>query len=118
MSTHAKAPLDVAIAFTQAWTRKGGLAEAATFVSEGVVFDGPIQQSIGSDAYLKSLEKLSADVIGVHILSAFGDDGHALLMYDLITEKHGTLTCAKLLTIHNGKIQRDKLTFDTKKLTG
>ena len=34
-------------------------------------------------------------------------------MYDLTTRYYGNLTCAKLLTIRNGKIERDKLTFDS-----
>jgi hypothetical protein len=36
-----------------------------------------------------------------------------VLTYDLVTDKHGPLTCAKLLTIRDGKIQTDRLTFDS-----
>jgi hypothetical protein len=47
------------------------------------------------------------------VIAAFGDNEQALLMYDLATRSAGTLTCAKHLTIRDGKIRRDRLTFDT-----
>jgi hypothetical protein len=36
-----------------------------------------------------------------------------LLLYDLLTERYGALTCAKLLTIRDGAIRADRLTFDS-----
>jgi hypothetical protein len=105
-------PLDVALAFTQAWTSHD-LQKAATYVAEDVVFEGPLQQSGGSGPYLKGLLGLSRDVTGFRMIAAFGDNDQALLMYDLQTGPYGTLTCAKHLTVLNGKIVRDQLTFDS-----
>jgi hypothetical protein len=105
-------PLDVAIAFTEAWTNQD-MKTAAGYVAEGVLFEGPLQQSAGAEPYLKGLTGLARDVIGFRMISAFGDKDQALLMYDLITRPYGTLTCAKHLTVRGGKIQRDKLTFDS-----
>jgi len=105
-------PLDIAIAFTKAWTSHD-LAKAASFVSDDVVFEGPLQQSTGSGPYLKGLTSLSREVADCSILAAYGDEDEALLMYDLITKPYGPLTCAKLFTVQNGKIVRDKLTFDS-----
>ncbi|MER8828814.1 nuclear transport factor 2 family protein [Mesorhizobium sp. M0938] len=110
-----QAPLDIAIAFTKAWTSHD-LEKAATYVADDVVFDGPMQQSTGKDPYLKGLTKLSQDVSGVRLIAAFGDDSQALLMYDLLTDSSGALSCAKHLSTSDGKIRRDKLTFDTKQL--
>ncbi|RWO98997.1 nuclear transport factor 2 family protein [Mesorhizobium sp.] len=90
------APLDIATAFTKAWTSHD-LEKAASLVADDVVFDGPMQQSTG-------------------MIAAFGDDHQALLMYDLVTKSSGALSCAKHLTISDGKIHSDKLTFDSKKL--
>ena len=45
-------PLEIAIAFTQAWTGHG-VPKAAEYVSEDVVFEGPLGQTTGSAAYLK-----------------------------------------------------------------
>jgi hypothetical protein len=114
MSTH-KQPLEIAIAFTEAWTSHD--VEGATkYVAKDVVFDGPMQQSSGFDAYVKGLTKLSAGVDKYKLIAAFGDDKEALLMYDLTMATGVVLTCAKLLVIRAGKIHHDKLTFDSKKL--
>ncbi|TGQ71010.1 nuclear transport factor 2 family protein [Mesorhizobium sp. M00.F.Ca.ET.186.01.1.1] len=109
------APLDIATAFTKAWTGHD-LEKAASFVAEDVVFDGPMQQSTGKEPYLKGLTKLSQDVTGIRMIAAFGDERQALLMYDLMTKSSGALSCAKHLTVSGGKIHSDKLTFDSKLL--
>jgi hypothetical protein len=116
MSTH-KQPLEIALAFTEAWTRHD-LQEAAKYVAKDVVFDGPMQQSSGSEAYLDGLTRLSGDVAKYMLIASFGDEKEALLMYDLTMSSGVVLTCAKLLVIHAGKIHQDKLTFDSKKLKG
>jgi hypothetical protein len=110
--TTSPAPLDIAIAFTQAWTSHD-LPKAATYVGDDVEFEGPLAQTQGSAAYLKGLTGLARDVTGFKMLAAYGDGDQALLMYDLTTRSYGKLTCAKLLTIRGGKIERDTLTFDS-----
>jgi hypothetical protein len=47
------------------------------------------------------------------MLAAFDYDSQALIMYDVTTGPFGTLTCAELVTFHDGKIETDLLTFDT-----
>ncbi|MER8971449.1 MULTISPECIES: nuclear transport factor 2 family protein [unclassified Mesorhizobium] len=71
--------LDIATAFTKAWTSHD-LETAANYVADDVVFDGPMQRSTGKDPYLKGLTKLSQDVTGVRVIAAFGDENQALLM--------------------------------------
>jgi SnoaL-like domain len=114
MTTH-KQPLEIAITFTGAWTGHD-MEEAAKYVAKDVVFDGPMQQSSGSEAYLKGLTKLSEGVDKYKLIAAFGDEKAALLMYDLTMTTGVVLTCAKHLVIRAGKIHRDTLTFDSKKL--
>ncbi|TIN24255.1 MAG: nuclear transport factor 2 family protein [Mesorhizobium sp.] len=109
------APLDIATAFTKAWTSHD-LEKAASYVADDVVFDGPMQQSTGKAPYLRGLTRLSQDVTGVRMIAAFGDDSQALLMYDLVTKSSGALACAKHLTVSDGKIHSDKLTFDSNQL--
>ncbi len=109
-------PLDVAQAFTQAWTRRD-LAAAAEFVAEDVVFDGPLQQSTGKQPYMNGLTRLSSEITGMMPIAAFGDADKALLMYDLSTAHHGVLTCAKCLTVDaQGRIIRDRLVFDSHRM--
>ena len=109
------APLDVALAFTKAWTSHD-LATAATYIADDIVFDGPLQQSTGAKVYFDGLAKLSEGVTGILLIAAFGDADKALLMYDLSTTLYGTLSCAKCLTVTDGKIRRDKLVFDSHRM--
>jgi hypothetical protein len=111
----SKKPLDIAIAFTEAWTSHD-MDRAARYVGEDVVFDGPMQQSTGAKAYVDGLNGLSKEVKELRMISAFGDEEQALLMYDLITKSYGTLTCAKHLVVRDGKILHDRLTFDSNKI--
>jgi hypothetical protein len=115
MTEHAPAtPVAVARAFTEAWTSRD-MDTAARYVAEDVVFDGPLGHVEGKATYIESLKRLVGmlGVTGVRVHAAFGDDTQALIMYDLLTERFGALTCAKLLTFRDGKILRDRLTFDS-----
>lgn len=112
--TEHTTPVAVARAFTEAWTG-GELDAAATYVAEDVVFDGPLGHVDGKNTYLESLRGLTTAlaVTGARVVAAFGDDAQALIMYELLTDRFGALTCAKLLTVRDGKIASDRLTFDS-----
>lgn len=107
-------PAAIARAFTEAWTAND-MDTAGRYVAEDVVFDGPLGHVEGKDAYVEGLKGLARAVAltGVRILAVYGDQTQALIMYELITDRFGALTCAKLLTFHDGKIQSDRLTFDS-----
>jgi hypothetical protein len=107
--------VEIATDFTKAWTT-GDFETVRSLVADDVVFQGPMATVQGADDYIASLEKLQENVRGARIIAAFGDDDSALLMYDLITKTAGPITCAKLLTIKQGRIIADKLTFDPRKL--
>jgi SnoaL-like domain len=114
--TEPTTPLAIAIAFTKAWTSHD-METAASYVAEDVEFDGPIAgHTTGIDAYMQGLSAFAPVVTGMRIIAAFGDDTQALIMYDLTTAPFGTLRTAELLTVKDGKIQEDKLTFDTYKV--
>jgi hypothetical protein len=113
--TESKKPLDVAVAFTEAWTSHD-MDRAAKYVGDDVVFDGPMGHVEGVKGYVEGLTRLSKEVKDFRMIAAFGDDKHALLMYDLITKSYGTLTCAKYLIVRDGKIRHDQLTFDSYKI--
>jgi hypothetical protein len=104
-------PVALARAFTKAWTRHD-LDTAAAFLADGVTFDGPLNHSVGKDAYVQGLAAFARTVTGATILAAFGDDTQALIMYD-VTGPFGHLTGAELLAFRDGKIHADRLTFDT-----
>jgi hypothetical protein len=86
------------------------LDTAASYLVEDVVFDGPASHSTGKTAYLEGLNGFAQRVTGVTLLAALGDDRQALIMYE-VTTPAGPLTCAEHLTVCDGKIQTDRLTF-------
>lgn len=104
----------IARAFTEAWT-SGDMGTAARYVADDIVFDGPLGHTNGKPAYLQGLTCIGEAVAlrGVRVLAAYGDDTQALIMYDLLSDRFGPMTCAKLFTFHDGKIARDRLTFDS-----
>jgi hypothetical protein len=110
--TEQSSPVDVAVAFTEAWTTHD-LATAAGYLAEDVVFDGPMQQSTGAGPYMDGLTAFATAVTGMRVLAAFGNREQALIMYEVTTGPFGTVTCAEHFTVRDGKIEADRLTFDT-----
>lgn len=112
--TEQATPVSIARTFTEAWT-SGSMDAAASLVAEDVVFDGPLGHVEGKDAYMEGLKGLvrMLGITGVQVIAAYSGDTEVLIMYDLLTERFGSLTCAKLLTMQDGKIRRDHLTFDS-----
>ena len=83
MHDHAD-PVDVAIAFTEAWTSHD-MTTAAGYVAEDVVFEGPMTQSAGIDPFMDGLGRFADSVTGLEVLTALGTDERAMIMYDLTT---------------------------------
>ena len=101
--------LDVALAFTRAWTTRD-MDTAAGFVADDVIFPGP---SRGAKSYLDHLTQIAGSIIDVEMIGAYGKGDRALLIYDLHTGPSDTLTCVKCLTVQGGKIVRDELTSES-----
>jgi SnoaL-like domain len=110
--TEHRTPVAIACAFTEAWTSHD-MDTAASYLAEDVELDGPTNHRTGVKAYMEGLRPFARAVTGMRMVAAFGDDAQALIMYEVTTGPFGTLTCAEHLTIRDGKIQTDKLTFDT-----
>jgi SnoaL-like domain len=105
-------PVDVAIAFTEAWTSHD-MTTAAGYVATDVVFEGPMTQNAGIDGFMDGLSRFAQTVTGLEMLTAVGTDERAMIMYDLITGPFGRLRAAEELVVSDGKITRDTLVFDT-----
>lgn len=111
MNAHP-APVDVLVAFTQAWTSHD-MTGAASYLAEDIVYDGPVNHLIGAGAYLQALDRFAQAVTGLDIVAAFGDEEQAVIMYQVSTEPFGTLTCGERVAVREGKIETDLLAFDT-----
>jgi SnoaL-like domain len=107
--TEQSTPVAIARAFTEAWSSHD-MDTAASYLADGVTFDGPTGHSTGKTAYLQGLSGFAQRVSGMKMLAALGDDTQALIMYEVATPA-GTTTCAEHLTFRGGKIQTDRLTF-------
>lgn len=105
-------PVDVVVAFTQAWTSHD-MNTAARLLADDVVYDGPVNHLSGAGAYLEALGRFAQVVDGLTIVAAFGDDEQAVIMYEVTTGPFGRLTCGERVTVRGGKIQTDLLAFDT-----
>jgi hypothetical protein len=110
VSEHRK-PVDIAIAFTEAWTSHD-MTTAATYVADEVVFEGPMTRAVGASDYLNGLAEFARVVTGLTTLTALGDDQRAMVMYE-ITGPFGRLRAGEEFEIADGKIVRDTLVFDT-----
>lgn len=108
-------PLAIGLAFTHAWTSHD-MDTAAGYLAKDVIFDGPLNQTVGDEAYMEALTRFANTVTGLKILAAFGDDQQAYIMYEVTTNPFGPIPSAELLTIKDGKIQADRLIFDTSKM--
>src|SRR5262249_41802409 len=104
-------PVDVAIAFTEAWTSHD-MTTAGSWVAEDVEFEGPLTQAKGLATYLEGLTQFAGAVTGLEILAAVGDNQRAMLMYEVATRPFGTLRAAEHFVVSDGKITRDMLVFD------
>lgn len=105
-------PLAIGLAFTHAWTSHD-MDTAAGYIAKDITFDGPMNHTMGVKAYMEALTRFANTVTGLKILAAFGDDQQALIMYDVTTAPFGPIPSAELLTVKDGKIQADRLIFDT-----
>lgn len=110
--TANRSPLDVAVAFIEAWARHD-MATVAGYAADDISDEGPLAQVSGITAYLDAVGGFAELVTGMTLIAAFGDDRQAVIMYDMTTGPFGTLRAAEQLVISDGKIKTSKLVFDT-----
>lgn len=110
--------LTIANAFLDAWTA-ADFGKAGSYLADDFVFDGPRAHYrsaadflAGSKAFVEQLEARRTTV------SAFGDDGEALLLYDLHLRNGGTMRIADRYTVSGGRIETETIMWDTGGLPG
>jgi len=111
MSEHPN--LTMIHAYNDAWI-DGNLATAASYLADDVTFDSPNQHERSREAFMAVLIRFAPRVSGpMAIISEFADDGEVLMLYDLPVGLLGRIRCCDHFTIKGGKIQANKLLFDT-----
>jgi len=104
-------PLQVALACHEAWTGKD-LDAALAYVADDVVCDAPAGRIEGAVAYRAFLAPFVQMLIGAQLLAAFGDDEHAVVVYDTRTTLVPSGPAAEYVTVHKGRIEYSRFIFD------
>jgi hypothetical protein len=108
----AGAALGVALAFLDAFGA-GDEEAIAGLLDPEVVFSSPRQSLAGKVVVAAEIAGFARVVTGLTVVAAFGDDEHALVLYDVDAGPLGTIRAADRITVRNGRIVADELLFDT-----
>jgi limonene-1,2-epoxide hydrolase len=104
-------PLQVALAYHEAWTSKD-IDQAMTYIADDIVCDAPAGRIEGADAYRAFMAPFVQILVSAQIIAAFGDDEKALVMYDTKTVPVKSAPGAECVTVENGKIAYSRFIFD------
>jgi len=103
--------LETALAYHQAWTT-GDFERAMTYVAEDVVCQAPSGRIEGADAFRAFMGPFARILTKSELLSAFGDDSTAMLMYDTETIPVSGAPAAERLKVVDGRIVHMWIIFD------
>lgn len=106
-------PKEIVLTFQQAIGKKDFQA-ARTLLQGTLEFRGPIHTCHKADDYLHAMQKLSAIVEGVDILSVFEEGNDVGLFCDLKTKTFGTSFVGERCKVNDGKIGSVRVVFDAR----
>lgn len=111
MPTSDSAALRTALAYHDAWTGHD-LDAAMRHVADDIVCEAPGGRIHGTAGYRQFLGGFAAQLTGVTMLAAFGDDTTAVLVYYPQTTEVSDVPTAECFTVTDAKIVRNVLVFD------
>ncbi|WP_369212141.1 nuclear transport factor 2 family protein [Streptomyces flavofungini] len=111
MSEAPSPALETALAYHRAWTGHD-FDLAMTYVADDIVCEAPSGRLEGAEAFRGFMEPFSQILTGSHVISAFGDDTTALLMYDTKTLPVKSAPGAECLTVRDGTIRHLHIIFN------
>lgn len=103
--------LRTALAYYEAWTGHD-FDTAMTFIADDIVCHAPAGRLDGAEAFRAFMEPFSQLVTGAQLISAFGDERTALVMYDAQTRPVPHAPGAECLTVSGGRITELRIVFD------
>jgi hypothetical protein len=109
--TETTTALDTVLAYHHAWTSHD-FDQAMRYLADDIVCQSPAGRIDGAAAFRAYMEPFSQTVTATTLLSSFGDETTALLMYDTITTPVPHAPAAELHTVENGRITHLHLIFD------
>jgi len=104
-------PLQVVLAYYQAWTGKD-IDKAMAYIADDVVCDAPAGRIEGAAAYRAFMAPFAAMLIGATMIAAFGDDERAVIVYDTATPPVASGPAAECVTVRDGRIAYSRFIFD------
>jgi hypothetical protein len=112
MMTEPKGPaLDVALAYYRAWTGHD-LDKAMSYIADDIVCDAPAGRLEGATAYRDFMGPFVQILKGSDLVTAYGDDEKAVVMYNTETVLVKSAPGAECVTVENRKITRSLFIFD------
>jgi ketosteroid isomerase-like protein len=105
------AALRVALDYFDAWTGKD-FERAMTFVSDDIVCDAPAGRIEGAAAYRAFMGPFVQILESATLISAFGDDETAVVVYETATVPVKSAPGAECVTVEDGRITRSRFVFD------
>jgi len=103
--------LRVALDYYTAWTGHD-LDKAMTFVADDVVCEAPAGRIEGATAYRAFMGPFAGMLIRAELFGAYGDDEHAVVVYDTETRLVASAPAAEYLTVRAGRIVHSRFIFD------
>ena len=101
-----------AVAFIEAFAAKD-MTTLAGYCADDILFESPRVRITGAQGVAEAMGQFAQAVMSVDIIAAYGDDEHAVVMYDMKTGPFGTMRAADHFVVRDGKIVSDQLVFDT-----
>ena len=111
MTENRTAALDVALAYHRAWTG-GNFEEAMTYIADDIVCLAPAGRLDGAEAFRGFMGPFARSVTGSTLVSAFGDEETAVVMYDTVTRPVENAPGAECVQVRDGTIAHMRIVFD------
>lgn len=112
MAASGNAALDVALACHNAWV-SGDMDRAFTYFHPNVVCDAPRAGHVeGAEIYRTVLSEFQKLLTGSKVVAAFGDDEHALILFDTHSDLVASSPTVTHVKVADGKIVYVRIIFD------
>jgi ketosteroid isomerase-like protein len=106
---------DVVRGYYDAWTSRD-LGRARGYLADDLEFQGSLRRFSRADDFIPALEQFLQILEDVRLLKELYEGDDAMMLYDCMTGRAGTIRTAEAFTVRDGKIRDIKLVFDPTEL--
>jgi hypothetical protein len=103
--------LDTALAYHRAWTNRD-MDRAMSFIADDIVCHAPAGTLHGAQAFRQFMQPFTQILTSSGLIAAFGDDEHAVVMYNTSTVPVPDAPGAEWVTVDHGTIREMTIIFD------